>query len=355
MPVLTQPKECRVFEEEGLGNFLEKIDSSLSRKEYVGNLAIFILGNEDKKGRPNQLQIPAHLFQRLVIIFRIPASLLQTAFDPQYISRACGLGLYGKCAETVLFYPSIVTGARCFVYGRNFGPDVGFVHIILRPPPNLFKAWNEYLVETPVSSPEDRHPLQLHLTLLGQLADFNESELCAMRNLIVSYEKDEEHKWLKQNQRRQVFILHRLAQTMRIVVENYTDIEAIVELLQRANARLDHGGCAWRDQDFDDRLLNTLSRTGAFRRWALNYADRVKILIDLAFHNATQDISEVNHQDSTSMNTIAIVTLVFLPGTLVCAIFSTVFFDISFDDNGADILQFRRVSGTSLPSPYPSP
>jgi len=51
------------------------------------------------------------------------------------------------------------------------------------------------------------------------------------------------------------------------------------------------------------------------------HADRAKILIDLAFHIATQDISEVNHQDSTSMNAIAIVALVFLPGTLfrVCS------------------------------------
>ncbi|KAK0611896.1 hypothetical protein B0T14DRAFT_571751 [Immersiella caudata] len=335
-----QNNDCGVLDEGGLFHFLEKIETSLAKGENVGNLTIFVLGHEDKKRRPNQLQISAELFQRLVNIFQIPASVLQTSFDPQYISRACGLGLYGNGAETELFYPSIITGARCFVYGRSLGANVGFVNIILRPPSELSNVWSEYLTETPASSYGDRHPLQLHLTLLGQLASFNESELYGMRNLIVSYEKDEEHKWLKHNQRRQVFILHRLAQAMRIVAENYTDAEAIIDLLQRANKRLDHSAFPQRSQDFDDMLLNTLSRTGAFRRWALNYADRSKILIDLAFHIATQDISEVNHQDSTSMNTIAIVTLVFLPGTLVCAIFSTVFFDISFDENGVDVLQF---------------
>lgn len=161
-----------------------------------------------------------------------------------------------------------------------------------------------------------------------------------MRSRIVTYEKDEQQTWLRHNKRRQISALHRLVQVMRMTAENYSDIEDMIDLIRRAEERLDDGEAAEHNQHFNDILSTLLSRTQTSRRWALNYAERIKILIDLAFHIATQDISEVNHEDSTSMNTIAVVTLVFLPGTLVCAIFSTVFFDISFDDTGADILRF---------------
>jgi hypothetical protein len=72
---------------------------------------------------------------------------------------------------------------------------------------------------------------------------------------------------------------------------------------------MDRGAIKLVARDVDEMPLTILSRTEAFHRWALNFADRAKVL--LSFHVATQDISKVNHPDSTSMNTIAIVTLVF--------------------------------------------
>jgi hypothetical protein len=92
------------------------------------------------------------------------------------------------------------------------------------------------------TSPEDQHPLHIHLLLLGQLTGFNGTEVCAMRKLIVSYENDEEHKWLKQDQRHQLFILHRFAQAMRIMAESYTDIEATIDLKHmRSSSGPTHG------------------------------------------------------------------------------------------------------------------
>jgi hypothetical protein len=165
------------------------------------------------------------------------------------------------------------------------------------------------------------HPLQLHLIFFSQLISFQDEEMSEMRSRIVTYEKDEQQSWLKHNKRRQISALHRLAQVMRITAENYSDMEALIDLIRRAEDRLDDGEVAEQYQDFDDTLSTLLSRVQTSRRWALNYAERIKILIDLAFHIATQDISEVNHEDSTSMNTIAVVTLVFLPGALVCVSF----------------------------------
>ena len=78
---------------------------------------------------------------------------------------------------------------------------------------------------------------------------------------------------------------------MRIVAENCTDIEGMVDLLQRAYRRLGLDGdkhSQAKDDDDDennngflDTLQTILSRTEATRRWSMNYADRGKILIDL--------------------------------------------------------------------------
>lgn len=95
-----------------------------------------------------------------------------------------------------------------------------------------------------------------------------------------SQEKDEQHSWLKSEQKRQIFILHRLAQAMHIVAENCTDVEGMVDLLQRAHQRLG-GDKRSQDENFLDTLQTILSRTEATRRWSSNYADRGKILIDL--------------------------------------------------------------------------
>lgn len=69
---------------------------------------------------------------------------------------------------------------------------------------------------------------------------------------------------------------------MRIVGENCTDVEAMIDLLQRASERMDRPNEPEEDsQNFTDALVTLLSRTRATKRWALNYADRCKILIDL--------------------------------------------------------------------------
>ncbi|KAF1932880.1 uncharacterized protein M421DRAFT_1459 [Didymella exigua CBS 183.55] len=91
-------------------------------------------------------------------------------------------------------------------------------------------------------------------------------------------------------------------------------------------------------------------------RWTQVYHDRTNIRIQLLFHLANQRmavlnqniaevsqqtaidtalIAEQTQQDSASMITLAAVTMVFLPGTFVCTIVSTNFFD--FGDEGLHV------------------
>ena len=45
-------------------------------------------------------------------------------------------------------------------------------------------------------------------------------------------------------------------------------------------------------------------------------------------------IAERTQKDSTAMATMAVLTLFFLPGTFLAALFSTIFFDLNSDDHG---------------------
>ncbi|KAJ4346094.1 hypothetical protein N0V95_005710 [Ascochyta clinopodiicola] len=77
-------------------------------------------------------------------------------------------------------------------------------------------------------------------------------------------------------------------------------------------------------------------------RWTQAYHDRTQTRINLLFHLANQrtaadtaKIAEQTQRDSASMITIAAVTMLFLPGTFICAILSTTFFD--FGERGLQV------------------
>ncbi|KAF8989167.1 hypothetical protein BDQ17DRAFT_1434649 [Cyathus striatus] len=96
-------------------------------------------------------------------------------------------------------------------------------------------------------------------------------------------------------------------------------------------------------------LTETLGAKERDARYTLNwihgYQKRLEIEINLAFNLRFQRDSETNvriakdtakiaqdaQRDSASMITIAAVTMFFLPGTFICAVFSMVFFDAGVD------------------------
>ncbi|KAJ8107400.1 hypothetical protein OPT61_g8894 [Boeremia exigua] len=94
--------------------------------------------------------------------------------------------------------------------------------------------------------------------------------------------------------------------------------------------------------DAEETFEVLISQCGVCVRWAQSYHDRTQVRINMLFHLANQRtatdtarIAEQTQRDSASMITIAAVTMFFLPGTFICAILSTTFFE--FGESGLQV------------------
>ncbi|TFK41430.1 hypothetical protein BDQ12DRAFT_677968 [Crucibulum laeve] len=144
--------------------------------------------------------------------------------------------------------------------------------------------------------------------------------------------------------------LYLLAQVFHIIGENLADFHEWLQFLLEIHAKLSpiH-------QDLysvADSLKFLSSSTNIWRRWIMNYIERTQIRINLFFNLATQNDSRTNldianltakiavetQRDSSSMITMAAVTMFFLPGTFVSAVFSMVFFNSGFDSQGRPVV-----------------
>ncbi|TFK27511.1 hypothetical protein FA15DRAFT_724066 [Coprinopsis marcescibilis] len=90
------------------------------------------------------------------------------------------------------------------------------------------------------------------------------------------------------------------------------------------------------------------SKVGTWKGWTQNYIERTSILINMLFNFSNQRDNQTNlrvadytrkiaiatQRDSSSMIAMAAVTMFFLPGAFVSAIFSMVFFETKSDGNG---------------------
>ncbi|KIJ23608.1 hypothetical protein M422DRAFT_72539 [Sphaerobolus stellatus SS14] len=129
----------------------------------------------------------------------------------------------------------------------------------------------------------------------------------------------------------------RLQYLLKLQSEYYSASKVLHESLSRC---ISESGCG-----IEDSVIFLLSRTRAWRRWAENYNERTKIQINLVFNLSTQADNKINleiarltgsiavdtQKDSSSMITMAAVTMFFLPGTFVSALFSMVFFNVDFN------------------------
>ncbi|KAF5336094.1 hypothetical protein D9611_006424 [Ephemerocybe angulata] len=75
-----------------------------------------------------------------------------------------------------------------------------------------------------------------------------------------------------------------------------------------------------------DSLAYLRSRTKNWHRWVVNLRERTNVRINLFFNLATTKIATETQKDNSSMITIAALSLLFLPGTFVAALFSMPFF-----------------------------
>ena len=125
--------------------------------------------------------------------------------------------------------------------------------------------------------------------------------------------------------------LHRLSREWYFLYDDLVDLEERIQFLHEVCEKL----C---NAFGDDSRISTVhsieylaSRTRVLRRWVGNYNARTKIRIDLFFNLAiqndnrvnlevasmTKDIAEKTRNDSSSMITIAALTMLFPSGTFV--------------------------------------
>ncbi|KAJ2914152.1 hypothetical protein MD484_g6251, partial [Candolleomyces efflorescens] len=144
-------------------------------------------------------------------------------------------------------------------------------------------------------------------------------------------------------------ILHQLSSDLLIIKEDMTDLVERMEFLLRVHSSLTYlSNQTYPGIPVSQSLSFLVSQTGTLRRWVQSYADRTAIQINLLYNLSSQRDNRTNlriadytskiavetQKDSTSMITMSTVTMLFLPGTFVSALFSMVFFEAGGDSTG---------------------
>ena len=150
--------------------------------------------------------------------------------------------------------------------------------------------------------------------------------------------------------------LHSLSQTWHILYENLIDHEEALAFVLAVHDHMNRRS-AMPSSDYPTsnneamRFLQT--RNTIWKRWCGNYNARTQIRINLYFNlasqgdnkinieiaNTSKKIAEATLRDSSSMITIATMTMIFLPGTFVSAVLSMVFFNNGTDASGNPTLE----------------
>ena len=127
-------------------------------------------------------------------------------------------------------------------------------------------------------------------------------------------------------------VLHQLSQELHVLHADLDDYEETLNFILAT-----HQQCRADCLDCDEPATNLnsmeflLSRNRIWKRWVANYVTRTTIRIDLFFNIANQNDNRINidiartskriaeeaKRDSSSMITIAAMTMLFLPGTFV--------------------------------------
>lgn len=146
--------------------------------------------------------------------------------------------------------------------------------------------------------------------------------------------------------------LHQLSQEWHVLHENLIDNEEaltfVLEIHKLISGHPSAQTSSFYHKSNYEAIQYLLTRNTIWKRWVGNYNTRTQIRINLYFNLASQDdnkinikiantskeIAEATLRDSSSMITIATMTMLFLPGTFVSAVLSMAFFNNGTDASG---------------------
>ncbi|KAL9122343.1 MAG: hypothetical protein Q9187_001096 [Circinaria calcarea] len=155
--------------------------------------------------------------------------------------------------------------------------------------------------------------------------------------------------------------LHGLFRNFRTIVEDVEDLrerlDFLIEIARKHESVLSNSTSSSSIQTpalypAIENLEFLSSRCRIWKRWIANYGERTQLMMNLFFSiasqmdnrnnldiaNLTSKIAIETKRDSSSMITIAAVTMIFLPGTFISAVFSMVFFSLGTNRAGQTTL-----------------
>jgi len=199
-------------------------------------------------------------------------------------------------------------------------------------------------------------PLAIDTILSEQCLHEWGQEIFVPRKDLIEYESSSISDFSPIQTEKAVEHLHSLSQSLHIIRENLTDLQERLEYLCGVHQRLLEllGNChdPGDEEPLTDSFNYIKTSTNTLKRWAINYTERTGIRINLFFNvsaqsdnrtnlgiaKVTSNISVITQRDSSSMITMAFLSMVFLPGTFVSAIFSMGFFDSKSTESGRESL-----------------
>lgn len=230
-------------------------------------------------------------------------------------------------------------------------------------------------------------PFWIYTNLVEELASLAESAVKSIRDQVRPSEKDpvrfthpwerspeSQHQELRSNTKRQwATFIHEVArhathvtesldisiQTMERILAHHHDYlklehinmsgnDHILQLSEDIHSQLSFlQSCLvslrCRSTSNEKRLQNEMQR--GYNRAAQETADLAQVTADLAQENA--DLARL---DSAAMKKIAYVTLIFLPPTFICALFSMSFFNFSLDSGWSVAKEFWIYWASAIPT-----
>ncbi|KAF6741807.1 hypothetical protein DFP72DRAFT_1054673 [Ephemerocybe angulata] len=197
-------------------------------------------------------------------------------------------------------------------------------------------------------------PLALETLIMDEVAwSWSQGVVNASKKLLrYEHLKPEHHSAIKLNDA--VYDLHNLSQHFHVLDEELNGIVEKLDYLAALHPLLpahaqsysavaqSSSGRRYKTSTIDS-ILFLRSRTQIWHRWVRNWRERTNVRINLFLNLtaqrdsgtnseiavATADIAEETRKDSSSMITIAALTLVFLPGTFIATLLGMPFFDAS--------------------------
>ncbi len=183
------------------------------------------------------------------------------------------------------------------------------------------------------------NPFWIYYRILNDVIVFHDESIWGLRDRVRIIEKSSPDNTANTPAYRQ---LHDLARHAIHIVETTSVTINTMERISAAHKdymdnKAEEAAKSMRKQ-IQDRLLYYKQVTFGLQKRAVALNDRLRNEIQLSFNIATHDdaeatirISSLAQKDSTVMKMIAFVSLLFLPATLVSAVFSTSFFNFNPD------------------------